>query len=192
MEVLQSGNDPTIVTNVEVMQLLQERIAARQQTLTPNGGAGVNDESHSNNRKNPFQNRDWIEQTVLNHLQSSPVGRINNEKLLGNMPKLVEILRRDPGTSGGDVIINSHTEVGDGEQQHQHQQHQEEQLDGYGLTKMETLQILNHLPTSLVELHLLIDDLEKREHLDEDEKQLKLLRLISQFAGNLGNENAGG
>ncbi len=165
------------MTNLEVMQLLQERMAARQQTQTPNGGVGASDESHSNNRKNPFQSRDWIEQTVLDHLQSSPVGEINNEKLLENMPKLVEILRRDP------EIINSQTVDGNGEQQHQHQHHQEEHLVGYGLTKTETLHILNHLPTSLVELHLLIDDLETREHLDEDEKQLKLLRLISQFAG---------
>lgn len=191
MEVLQSGSAPALVTNLEVMQLLKERIAARQETPTPNaiggggggGGSDDNNTSINNNstRNNPFKNRDWIEQTVLNHLQSSPVGKIN-EKLLENMPKLVEQLRRDPATSGEEVNSHHHTEVGNGQPQ--------EQLAGYGygLTKTETLQILNHLPSSLVELHLLINDLERREHLDEDEKQLKLLRLISQFAGEPAKE----
>lgn len=189
MEVLQSGSAPALVTNLEVMQLLKERIAARQETPTPNaiggggggGGSDDNNTSINNNstRNNPFKNRDWIEQTVLNHLQSSPVGKIN-EKLLENMPKLVEQLRRDPAMSGEEVNSHHHTEVGNGQPQ--------EQLAGYGLTKTETLQILNHLPSSLVELHLLINDLERREHLDEDEKQLKLLRLISQFAGEPAKE----
>lgn len=181
MEVLQSGNAPAIVTNVEVMILLQERIALRQQTETPNGTGGgvVSDDSHTNSRKNPFQNRDWIEQTVLNHLQSSPVGKIN-DTLLENVPKFVEILRRDPVImSGGEKTIHSHVEHDNG----QEQESEQDQLIGYGLTNTETLQLLNHLPTTLVELHLLIDDLERREHLDEDEKQLKLLRLISQFTG---------
>lgn len=182
MEVLQSGKAPAIVTNLEVMHLLQERIAVRQQTETPNGtGTGVaSDDSHTNSRKNPFQNRDWIEQTVLNHLQSSPVGKIT-DTLLENVPKLVEMLRRDPVImSGGEKTIHSHAEEhGNG----QEQESEQDQSIGYGLTNTETLQILNHLPTSLVELHLLIGDLERREHLDEDDKQLKLLRLISQFAG---------
>jgi len=186
MEVLQSGSAPALVTNLEVMQLLKERIAARQQIIpTPNANGGGSDDNNNtinnNNytRNNPFKNRDWIEQTVLNHLQSSPVGKIN-EKLLENMPKLVEQLRREPATSGEEVNSHHHTEVGNGQPQ--------EQLAGYGLTKTETLQILNHLPSSLVELHLLINDLERREHLDEDEKQLKLLRLISQFAGEPAKE----
>ena len=176
MEVLQSGNAPALVTNLEVMQLLQERIAARQQqqqSQTPSGG-GATDESNSTNRNSAFQNRDWIEQTVLNHLQSSPVGGINVESLQ-NIPTLVEQLRRAPTTSNAASSIGVQVSSPTDEQQ--------EQLSGYGLTNIEILQLLNHLPTSLVELHLLIDDLEKREHLDEEEKQMELLQLISQFAG---------
>ena len=45
----------------------------------------------------------------------------------------------------------------------------------------ESLQILNHLPTSLVELHLLIEDLEKR--IPEEEKQMEFLRMLSQYSG---------
>jgi hypothetical protein len=37
------------------------------------------------------------------------------------------------------------------------------------------------LPTSLVELYLLVEDLEKR--IPEEEKQMELLRLISQYSG---------
>lgn len=184
MEVLQSGNAPALVTNLEVMQLLQERIAARQQqqqtqTQTTNGGGVVGDDSISTNRNSAFQNRDWIEQTVLNHLQSSPVGGINAESF-ENIPTLVEQLRLAPATSNASsstgVQVSSPTDE------------QQEQLSGYGLTNTEILQLLNHLPTSLVELHVLIDDLEKREHLDEEEKQSELLQLISQFTGKKTDE----
>lgn len=185
MEVLQNGSASSLVTNLEVMQLLQERIATRQ-THTEST-CGISDDSTS--RKNQFKNRDWIEQTVLNHLQSSPVGKINSEKMFDDVPKLVEILRRDPATSIATLKYSSSigtvdgkknsspTDVNDDGDKHLHQ------FTGYGLSKTETLHILNHLPTSLVELHLLINDLENREHLDDEEKQLELLRLISQFVG---------
>ena len=62
-------------------------------------------------------------------------------------------------------------------------------VQGYGLTTAETLQVLNHLPTSLVELHLLIEDLEKR--IPEEEKQMEFLRLLSQYSGRDVEEAAG-
>lgn len=73
------------------------------------------------------------------------------------MTKLVERLQREPNSCTSD--------------------------DGYGLTNTEILQILNHLPTSPVELHLLIEDLENRPGFNGEEKQVKFLKLISEYSG---------
>mmetsp|Transcript_40491 Transcript_40491/g.69051 ORF Transcript_40491/g.69051 Transcript_40491/m.69051 type:complete len:194 (-) Transcript_40491:796-1377(-) len=168
MEVLKSGDAPSLVSNLEVMQLLQERMAARQ---SQENGSDVNSKIEQDNgiQKGPFQNRDWIEQTVLNHLQSSPVG--GSDVKLEDMPKLVEQLRRDPGA---DASIESASANATEETKLQ---------TGYGLTNAETLQIINHLPSSLVEVHLLIEDIEKRGNLEEEEKHTQFLRLISEFSG---------
>jgi len=139
MEVLKSGESPSLISNLEVMQLLQERKDARSQG-----------ETNSNNTKT-FQNRDWIEKSVLEYVKTSPVG--GSDVKAKDISKLVERLRTE-----------------------------------YGLTNAETLQILNHLPTSLVEVHLLIEDIEKREQLDTEEKQLEFLRTIAEFSGRTVEE----
>lgn len=164
MEVLKSGDAPALVSNLEVMSLLQERMDARQSAeTTANNGSDGN--TNTNKKGGPFKNRDWIEQAVFDYLKSSPCGSGVN---LEEMPSLVERLRRDPSrnTSGTDI------------------------QQGYGLTSAETLQVLNHLPTSLVELHVLIEDLENRPGLSYEgvegsgeEKQTKFLEMISQFVG---------
>ena len=169
MEVLKSGDAPSLISNLEVMQLLQERIAERQakQPGSAKGGTG----GEKKIRKGPCQNRDWIEQTVLDHLESSPAGGPGAK--VEEMPKLVERLRRDPGGA------STSTKNGG------------KYPPGYGLTDAETLQVLNHLPTSLVELHLLIEDIDQREALDDEEKQMGLLRLISEYSGRPVEEGGG-
>ncbi|KAL7529992.1 hypothetical protein ACHAXR_004572 [Thalassiosira sp. AJA248-18] len=176
MEVLKSGDAPALVSNLEVMQLLQERMAARQQPKENSGvgsANGNNTGEENATKKSPFQHRDWIEETVLNHLQSSPVGGVDVK--LQDMPKLVERLRREPGTAAKGDLQND----ADGQQ------------PGYGLTNAETLQIINHLPTSPVEVHLLIEDIEKRENLDDEDKQSQFLRYVSEFSGRPVEDGGG-
>mmetsp|Transcript_17231 Transcript_17231/g.24388 ORF Transcript_17231/g.24388 Transcript_17231/m.24388 type:complete len:186 (+) Transcript_17231:116-673(+) len=170
MEPLKSGDShaPALLTNIEVMELLQERLDGRSDaSSTPDG----------NSRKVPsFESRDWIEQTVFDYLKSSPAG--SSEVKLEDMPKLVKTLRREPSAAASDALDVELDES------------TTDNLKGYGLTTAETLQVLNHLPTSLVELHLLIEDLEKR--IPEEEKQMEFLRLLSQYSGMDVEEAAGG
>ncbi len=120
--------------------------------------------------KGPFHQRDWIEQTVLGYLKSSPVG--SSDLNMSEMPKLIETLRREEAitTAASDAAVKKLKTDAD-----------QDIMQGYGLTTAETLQVLNHLPTSLVELHLLIEDLEKR--VPDEEKQMEFLKLICQYSG---------
>lgn len=152
MEVLKSGDAPALISNIEVMSLLKERASKR---ASPADASQSNSENIDAPKHGPFQNRDWIESSVLSYLQSSPCGDSNVK--FDDMTKLVERLQREPNSCTSD--------------------------DGYGLTNTEILQILNHLPTSPVELHLLIEDLENRPGFNGEEKQVKFLKLISEYSG---------
>jgi len=163
MEKLKNGDAPSLVSNVEVMQLLRDRIGARN---------AKKDES-TENRRGPFQNRDWIEQTVLTHLETSPAG----ETSIDEIPKLVTQLRRNPPDKKNE---NGGTDMTS--------QALDRSLEGYGLTKGEALQIINHMPTTLVELHLIIENIEDRPHLD-DNVQAELLELIAKFRKDAMAEN---
>ncbi len=173
MEPLKSGDSshaPALLTNLEVMELLQERLTARADASSTLDG---------NNKKVPsFESRDWIEQTVFDYLKSSPAG--SSEVKLDDMPKLVKTLRREPSAATTTTTASDALDV---------EIVNADNLKGYGLTTAETLQVLNHLPTSLVELHLLIEDLEKR--IPEEEKQMEFLRLLAQYSGMDVEEAAG-
>jgi RNA polymerase Rpb4 len=58
-------------------------------------------------------------------------------------------------------------------------------LKGFDLTALETMQILNFMPTELVELFLIVEELPDRMN---EERQQELLQMISSFRNDSGND----
>lgn len=199
METLKSGDVPALVTNAEVMQILAIRTEARakhdaeaaaaaeESTITNGGRSGAKRKRRVDDTKR-HRHRDWIESKLLDYLRSSSFGTLGGDGGGGidssKLPQLVKTLRAPPSKKGNGVKMESenggndtapaaHADNGSGSTEHQIR-------NGYGLTDGETLQILNHMPSELVELHLIIEDLPSRM---SDERQEELLQLIGTYAG---------
>ena len=80
METLNTDKPPDLVTNIEVMQILEEIIAARQEAKKAAKGGTT------------LRQRDWIEEKVLEYLKSTPCVQAVPDK----MPQLVKRLRGRP------------------------------------------------------------------------------------------------
>ena len=189
METLKSGDVPALVTNAEVMQLLAARTEARAKhdaevataaadPGTTNGRPGAKRKRRVDDTKR-HRHRDWIESKLLDYLQSGPTATISGcgADSSSNLVELVKTLRAPPLRKGAKK---------DGKRKSKNGGNEAGTADnGYGLTDGEMLQILNHMPTELVELHLIIDDLPSRM---SDERQEELLQLIATYAGRDGGQ----
>mmetsp|Transcript_11876 Transcript_11876/g.18367 ORF Transcript_11876/g.18367 Transcript_11876/m.18367 type:complete len:213 (+) Transcript_11876:159-797(+) len=167
METLTNSDTPTLVTNLEVMHILAERIENRD--------ADQSDKPQkSKRRQHPkLKHRDWIEDEVYSYLQQTPSANLDPKR----MPQLVANLRgkkiptadSQKKLENGDkseIKKNPITPASD---------------ESFGLTDAETLQILNLMPTEPVEIHLMIEELHSRM---TDEKRDELLEIISSYAAS--------
>ena len=193
METLKSGDVPALVTNAEVMQLLAARTEARAKhdaevaaaaadSGTTNGRPGAKRKRRVDDTKR-HRHRDWIESKLLDYLQSGPSATISGSGtgFPNNLAELVKTLRAPPLRNG-----KSNDARKGGKKKSKNGGNGAGSADnGYGLTDSEMLQILNHMPTELVELHLIIDDLPSRM---SDERQEELLQLIATYAGRDGGQ----
>jgi len=164
METLNKAQPPDLISNIEVMRLLDERVSVRKKELQEQieeqekkeaeeaateeeeGEDGVKKRKKKKKiiRTHPkLQQRDWIEEQVLEYLKATPCSRADFEKL----PTLVTKLR------------------GKG-------------IKGFGLTKAESLQLLNFMPTESVDIHLMIEDLQSR--ITPEERQEELLNTVRE------------
>lgn len=215
MEILKNDEDvPTLISNLEVLYILSNKIEERQ---------SINDQSqlgqdHHNDigmnqqqplqrnvrRRDKFQHRDYVEEKVVEYIQSSPCGNIGLTKLK-HMPQLVSILKRkrsknnnakqdkNPVDNHDDINneksdyemngyhsnngkVNAHENCNGSKQQEN--SYRIENKKGFGLTDGETVQILNLIPSESVEIHLMIDDLSRRL---TESQQDDLLRTIRQY-----------
>mmetsp|Transcript_20625 Transcript_20625/g.26595 ORF Transcript_20625/g.26595 Transcript_20625/m.26595 type:complete len:208 (+) Transcript_20625:165-788(+) len=111
-----------------------------------------------------YQHCDWIQKQVVSYLESTPCSNLDKNRL----KELKNIL--------------------------QSQKKQKFELDsskstGFGLTEAETIQILNLMPSELVEIHLIIEELQSRM---PEKQQNELLELISSYRKKIAGEDGEG
>lgn len=210
MENLKSGDVPALVTNIEVMNILSKRLNKRKEeeeaAMTFEDGLKKNKslkDASSNRKNNKLKHRDYIEKSVYEYLAHSPCAHAN----MDNMPGLVSRLRgndvrkrkQQKKIAVKKELLNDDELNADADGQHldkmvKREEGETDAVDesqydetdanperkNFGLTDAETLQILNHMPTIPVEIHLIIEDLTNRLN---DEEQNSLLELISQHSG---------
>ena len=90
-----SGTLPDMMANIEVLELLRNRIEAREEEER---------EFNSNNKrkkkkqtpKRANRHRDWIEEQVLQYLQTTPCTQFETPRL----PELVDRLQKSPAKGG--------------------------------------------------------------------------------------------
>ena len=92
---------------------------------------------------------------------------------------------KDNNNNNNDTI---HIKNNNDEQQQQEEEEEEDTVPNFGFTDAEILQILNLMPTTPVEIHLMIEDLPNR--LDEDE-QCQLIDLIKSYSLSSGGVDEG-
>ncbi len=151
-ETLKSGNVPALITNIEVLQMLEEKISKRR--------AEESDHDKPTTAKTGvLHHRNWIEEKVYEYIKSSPCGGVNIKPI----PQLVSTLKRPKRAATKE----------DGS-------HCEQRQQGFGLTDGETLQILNSMPSVLAELYLIIEDLDSRLTEEEQTQLLELIEMYRQ------------
>ena len=165
-ETIKSGNVPALVTNIEVLHMLQEKITQRNADLDDHDDRKRVKHTSPSNKQ--LLHRDWIEEKVYEYLKSSASGNVNMKQ----MPELVSILKRKKKKK---LLLNSEMEMQSGAEQNGNS------IDGFELTDGEALQILNLMPKEPVELNLVIEDMDSRLN---EEEQTRLLELIGTYSTN--------
>lgn len=173
MELVDGDSEsPTLISNLEVMQLLQKNIEERAKK-----------EGKKKLKKRPnkqFRHRDWVEKEVHRYLQSTNCGKLDPDrkdefysKLQGNKK-----IRQKAAASS----VATKQEESTSTNQDEGQQHDDTSAasvpTGFGLTEAEALQIMNTMPSEPVEIHLMIDELQSRM---SDEQQEQFLEFIGSY-----------
>lgn len=160
MEILTNSDTPTLVTNLEVMHILEELIESREKE---------SGERKNNKEYAKLRHRDWIEDKVYEHLKSAPCANLSIDR----MPELVSKLKGKKVGTGHVPPKNNNGDKNGGNKP------ADDGEESFGLTDAETLQILNLQPREPVEIHLMIEELHSRM---TEERQTALLKVIQSHA----------
>jgi RNA polymerase Rpb4 len=197
---------PVLISNIEVLELLQKQQKQRveQEKAAAQRGGGEQQQQGDNNgdagrplakKQRRVRHRDWIEEQVMLYIQSTPCMQIANstrperhqlEKKLTNLPKKKGIGSSSESFNSTTTMTTTTTDAsstgsnGAGQQLHLQQQ------GGYGLMPAEALQILNFMPTQMVEIHLMIEELNERM---TEKQQEEFLKFMSNTISSFQNKN---
>lgn len=165
MEILNSGNVPALVTNIEVLQILRSRVTKRQEETDKQTAAGIIITPRQR-REQKLYHRDYIEEGVYNFLENSACGgdHIDTKE---KIPRLVRLLKKRPRPPQNGIY----------DDQNEQCNQKEEDEEGFGLNDAETLQVLNLIPRETVELHLMVEDISTRL---SEERQADLLKMAAE------------
>ncbi|KAL7580098.1 hypothetical protein ACA910_012860 [Epithemia clementina (nom. ined.)] len=103
--------------------------------------------------KKKFQHRDWVEFEVAKYLKSTPCSKLDGKRY----PVLKKLLQSRKKQV---YAVDS------------------QKSTGFGLTEAEAIQVLNLMPTELVEIHLMIEDLQSRM---PEKQQNELLEAVASY-----------
>lgn len=203
MEIGNGGDTPALISNVEVLELLQKNLAEHQP-------------KHHHKR---WKQRDWLQSQVVEYLKSTPCVKLDPSRrqefqslLQGRKrrahvalevtppPATVPVVPPPfpPSMPIPDAMTSSSTaplvpmptsdvtkdEAGSLQLPHPDAGPQPPlptplELSGFGLAEAEAIQILNFMPTEAVEIHLMVDDLNARL---TPKQQDALLEAISNYS----------
>lgn len=166
MEVLtDSDSSPVLISNAEVLKLLKEKLAERQEN-----------EKKQRKHVTKYAHRDWIEEKVFAYLQTTPCIHMDPSKLSELTSKLTSSKRLSHGTSPSSPSTAATEE------------NAAIKTTGFGLTGAEALQIVNFMPTEPVEIHLMVEELHSRM---SESRQEELLQLVASYRQDGNNTEAG-
>mmetsp|Transcript_17532 Transcript_17532/g.26550 ORF Transcript_17532/g.26550 Transcript_17532/m.26550 type:complete len:185 (-) Transcript_17532:700-1254(-) len=92
METLNKARPPDLITNIEVLKLLEERVSLRNaEELDAEKGESSNGKKKTKKKRTQqkLRQRDWIEEQVVTYLKNTPCAKADFQKL----PPLVSKLR---------------------------------------------------------------------------------------------------
>ena len=174
-----NNDSPYLLSNLEVFEILQPRVKHRH------GATGVaklasTNERAMKKRQKILRHRNWIEDEVVQYIQHTATMEFHSTK---NSLPLHSILRRRKRRSPPDdtpvLSSASETTAPTAISSALNDDVTKKRLTmGFHLTEAEVIQILNHSPKEMVDLHLYIDQIHDRFTISDQEE---ILRIIDHF-----------
>lgn len=179
MEVLQDPYSPPIlVPNAQVLEILEQKVQQNDRQLKKEkrqekkAGSGNNSKSSNSNRSSKFPHRDWIQQEALEYLKTMPCVELDTRRMdeLKATCMMASSSKSKQRARGGGRLGQPHSSStassnsgGDTKVKQEDDDDRTTKIQsGYELTEAEAVQVLNMMPRSMVEVHLLVEDAHTR------------------------------